>query len=149
MSYFDNGGYIGASAVYPNTIKTIIKEDLALFRDAANPESDSGSGTAWNDVSGNGKDCTWVSTPSYGTDSGVPYFTTLGNRCSGPASNSFGIDNTSGYTIFIVMKQITLVNTAAFKFYKDGSGSAGRGIFSHLTFGNDVIYFDLKSPISK
>ena len=58
-------------------------------------------------------------------------------------SNSFGIDNTSGYTIFLICSQNALVATAAFKFYKNNAaGSAGRAIFSSCTWNNDIVYFD-------
>jgi hypothetical protein len=118
----------------------IVTDGMVLCLDAANTKSYSGSGTAWNDVSGNGRNFTWVSTPTYALEGTIPYFTTLGNRCTGPASNSFGINNTSGYTIFLIMKQNALVATSTFKFY--GSGGFGRGIFSHCTWSDDNIYFD-------
>ena len=119
-----------------------VTDGLVLALDAGNIKSYPGSGTTWTDLSGNGRNFNWVSSPSY-TSGSRPYFSTLGNRCTGPASNSFGIDNTSGYTIFLICEQNALVNTSAFKFYKnDLSGSSGRGIFSHCTWGNDIVYFD-------
>jgi len=112
---------------------------LALYLDSTNPSSYSGSGTTWTDLSGNNRNFTWYSTPSF--TSGTPsYFSTSGNRCTGPASNSFGITDTSGYTVFLIAMQNTLVNTAAFKFY--GDGGYNRGIFSHCTWGDNVVYFD-------
>lgn len=121
----------------------IVTAGLVLCLDAANPKSYPGTGSTWYDVSGNGRNFNWVSTPSIGVDTGVNYFTTLGNLCVGPASNSFGIDNTSGYTIFLMMKQLTLTNASAFKFYKNNaSGSAGRAIFTHCAWSDNNIYFD-------
>jgi hypothetical protein len=117
---------------------SIVLPGLVLCLDAANPKSYPGSGTTWTDLSGNGKNFTWFSTPSFTSNGPLSYFSTLGNRCTGPASNSFGIDNTSGYTIFLISMQNALVATAAFKFY----GAAGRGIFSHCTWSDDNIYFD-------
>jgi hypothetical protein len=114
-----------------------ITDGLVLCLDAGNTKSYPGSGTTWTDLSGNGRNFTWVSSPSF-TGGSKPYFSTLGNRCTGPASNSFGITNTSGYTIFLICEQNALVDTSAFKFY----GAAGRGIFSHCTWSNDVVYFD-------
>jgi hypothetical protein len=116
----------------------IIEDGLVLYLDASNEKSYPGTGTTWFDISGNGRNCSWVSTPSVGTDTGVKYFTTLGNRCLGPASNSLGINNTSGYTIFLVVKQLSLAGAAAFKFYSP----AGRGIFAHATWIDNNIYFD-------
>ena len=117
----------------------IVTDGLVLALDAGNTKSYPGSGTTWTDLSGNGRNFTWVSSPSF-TGGSKPYFSTLGNRCTGPASNSFGITNTSGYTIFLICEQNALVNTAAFKFYS--SGLYGRGIFSHCTWSDDVVYFD-------
>lgn len=125
-----------------NSYSQIVKDGLTLHLDAGISDSYSGSGTTWFDLSGNGRNFTWFTTPSYTTGS-IPYFSTLGNRCTGPASNSFGIDNTSGYTIFLISEQNALVATAAFKFYRaDASSSTGRGIFSHCTWSDDNIYFD-------
>ena len=117
----------------------IVTDGLALYLDAANSKSYPGSGSTWYDLSGNNKHFTWFATPSF-TSVGIPYFSTLGNRCSGPASNSFGINNTSGYTIFLMCMQNSLVQTSAFKFYSTVSG--GRGIFSHCTWNDDNVYFD-------
>lgn len=131
------------SIVYGNR-PNLITSGLQLYLDAGNSQSYPGSGNTWYDISGNNRHCSWVSAPSYSTDEIGGYFSTLGNRCSGPASNSFGIDNTSGYTILNVCKQNALVNTGAFNFYSSNgtSGTASRGIFSHLTWGNDVVYVD-------
>ena len=118
---------------------SLVLSGLTLCLDAGNTKSYPGSGTTWTDLSGNGRNFTWVSSPSF-TGGSKPYFSTLGNRCTGPASNSFGITNTSGYTIFLICEQNALVDTSAFKFY--GSVLYGRGIFSHCTWSNDVVYSD-------
>ena len=120
----------------------IITNGLSVYLDATNTTSYPGTGSTWTDLSGNGRNFTWSSAPTF--TAGTPsYFTTLGNRCQGPASNSFGINNTSGYTIFLIMNQNSLVSTAAFKFYSsNGSGAAGRAIFAHCTWSDDTVYFD-------
>jgi hypothetical protein len=121
----------------------IVDDGLVLYLDASNEKSYPGTGTTWFDISGNGRNCSWVSTPSVGIDTGVKYFTTLGNRCLGPASNSLGINNTSGYTIFLVVKQLSLANSSAFKFYRNNaSGGEGRGIFAHATWSENSIFLD-------
>lgn len=117
----------------------IVTDGLVLHLDAGNSKSYPGSGNTWFDLSGNNRNGSWFSLPTFTSSSSLSYFSTLGNRCTGAASNSFGITNTSGYTIFIACKQITLVATAAFKFY--GAG-AGRGIFAHLTWSDNTVYFD-------
>ena len=123
----------------PTPPPPIITSDLALHLDVSNITSYPGSGTTWSDISGNNRNFNWVSTPTRGTDAGVPYFTTLGNRCIGPASNSFGINNTSGFTIFIVFKQIALSTNHAFKFY---TTTNGRAIAPHLAWNDGNIYYD-------
>lgn len=119
----------------------IATNGLVCYLDANNTKSYSGNGTTWKDLSGNNRDFTWVSTPTFTNDT-QKYFNTLNNRCVGPASNSFGITNTSGYTIVLLVRQNSLVSASAFKFYKDGAASAGRGIFSHMTWSDGNIYFD-------
>jgi hypothetical protein len=121
----------------------IITDGLMVYLDAANTKSYAGSGTAWNDLSGNGRNFNWVSTPTFAYDGNVPYFTTLSNRCTGPASNTIGITNTSGYTVIMMFKQLTLTESSAFKFYKNNlTGGDGRGIFAHATWTDNNIYFD-------
>jgi hypothetical protein len=119
----------------------IVTDGLALHLDAAQLRSYPGSGTTWTDLSGNGRNFTWVSTPSF-TSGPIPYFSTNGNKCTGPASNSFGINNTSGYTITMICLQNTLTQNHAFKFYKAGSDTANRGIAPHLSWTDGNIYFD-------
>jgi hypothetical protein len=119
----------------------IITDGLAIYLDSTNSTSYPGTGTTWFDLSGNARNFTW-NTVSYTT--GTPsYFSTSGTRCVGPASNSVGITNTSGYTIFLIMLQNSNASSAAFQFYKNNlTSSAGRGIFSHCTFSDGIIYFD-------
>jgi len=136
----DIGGFQITAGMEDNLLGSPITSGLQLYLDANNPESYTGSTTTWYDVSGNGRNFNWYYTPSFSSENGVNYFNTLGNNSIGPASNSFGITNTSGYTIFMIFRQLSLVNTSAFIFY--GSAPYDRGIFSHCTWSNDVIYFD-------
>ena len=112
---------------------------LQAYLDATNRKSYPGSGTAWYDISGKGRHGTWSGTPSYNVGG---FFNTNGLTCTGPASNSFEITNTSGYTIFITWYQYSLTSPITFQFYRTGTGNANRGIFSHCTWSNGRIYFD-------
>lgn len=114
----------------------IIKDGLQLALDASSSRSYPGSGTTWYDLSGNNRNFTWGSTPSWSSDG---YFNTVSNTATGPASNSFGINNNTGYSIITVFQTTTAANNAIFKFYDTGGG---RGIFSHPGWVNDTIYFD-------
>ena len=120
----------------------IVTDGLVLALDAGNRKSYPGSGATWTDLSGNRRNFTWNSAPSFTSDGVKSYFSTLGNICLGPASNSFDITNTSGYTIFVICLQNTLASNAAFKFYAGASGASGRGIAAHLAWGDGNIYFD-------
>lgn len=125
--------------VFPTT--GLIKSGLQLHLDAANSVSYPGTGTSWFDISGNGRTFTW-NTATY-TSGANAYFSTSGRRCTGPASNSFGITNSSGYTIYLIMNQVAAAESGAFKFYSsNGAGSAGRGIFTHCTWSDGNVYFD-------
>lgn len=47
---------------------TIVRDGLVLYLDAANPKSYPGSGTTWNDLSGNGNNGTLINGPTFSTD---------------------------------------------------------------------------------
>lgn len=114
---------------------------LQLYLDANNPISYSGSGTQWLDISGNNRHFNWSSV-SYNS-TGIKSFNTNGRRATGPASNSFGINNTSGYSVVYTFYQNSLQTASSFKWYSsNGSGSAGRGIFAHSTWTDSNLYWD-------
>lgn len=116
----------------------IITNGLSCYLDAGNPKSYSGSGTAWNDISGNGRNFTWATTPTFTSSGAGSYFATTNKQCDGPASNSFGINNTSGYTIFLVSKNVTTTQNYAFYFAQ----ASERAISTHHTWSDGHIYFD-------
>jgi hypothetical protein len=120
---------------------TVPASGLQLYLDASDPASYPGSGNVWYDLSGNNRSFTWNSASF--NSSGIKSFNTSNLSASGPASNSFGINNTSGYTIFMTIYQNSLTSLGAFKWYSsNGSGSAGRGIFSHATWSDGNLYWD-------
>lgn len=113
--------------------------NLQLLLDASNPKSYPGSGTTWFDISGNNKHFTW-SGVSYTAAGGRSYFSTSGYTCTGPASNSFGINNGTGYTIITVFNTQTFNGQSAFKWA--GSVSETRGFFLHPGWTNYTLYWD-------
>ena len=114
----------------------LVTSGLQLCLDAKNPLSYPGSGTTWYDISGKGKNFTWdsVSWDSSG------FFNTSGRTAYGPASNSFGINNTSGYTIFVVFMTNSGSANGLFNFFSDTGYN--RGIFVHPGWTNETLYFD-------
>lgn len=116
----------------------VVKDGLQLYLDAGNTASYPGSGNKWYDLSGNNRHFDLTS-PSF-TAGSVPYLSTLGKTMTGPESNSFGITDLAGYTIYLIMYQNSLVNTGAFKFYS--SSYLNRGIFAHCTWSDGNVYWD-------
>lgn len=123
-----------------------VTRGLQLYLDANLTGSYGGSGTAWNDLSGNGKNFNWNSTPTWGNDSGRRYFITSGNLAIGPDSNTFNIDNSTGFTIIQINNQRSNQSSHSFKFFGgtdvNATNSASRGIAPHATWSNGTIYLD-------
>jgi len=126
---------------------SIPQSGMQLNLDASNSKSSPGSGTTWTDVSGNGRDFTWSSAPTYNTRPVVGGYQQPDSidaaMASGPASNSFGIDSSSGASFVFYCTNDALTNKSAFKWYMgDGEGNDARGYFAHIPWGNGNIYFD-------
>lgn len=137
---FNVGGNI-LNNIEIRTINSVelVRSNLQIYLDSNVGASYPGSGSTWFDLSGNGRNFTWANNPSFGNDVGVNFFSTFGNRSSGPPSNSVGINDSSGYTIIIISQTNTDNSNSAFKFYGNPNG---RGIFMHPGWSNYTIYFD-------
>jgi hypothetical protein len=116
----------------------VVTGGLQLLLDAGNTSSYSGTGTTWNDISGNGKNFSWTTTPSFTSAGTASYFSTSNLTANGPASNSFGVTNLSGYCVIVACMVNTVQQATSFNW--DGGG--GRGIYSHLPWSGDTIYWD-------
>ena len=131
-----------------------VEDGLQCYLDAGLSESYESNRSSpvthrtWYDISGNGRNYVWGNNPTFFRNGNLAFFNCLGNRATGPASNSFGINNTSGYTLFHVSLTYAYSSNAVYKFYTSlGSDDASptstsRGIFAHpgWTVGN--YYFD-------
>ena len=127
-----------------------ISSGLQLWLDVNEVTSYSGTGSIWVDLSPNGKNFVWQNPVSYGTDTSAnnaKYIVTLGNLAVGPNSNTFGIDNDTGFTIVQWQNQRSNNSSHAFKFFggtdPTNSNSSSRGIAPHSTWSNGRIYFDI------
>lgn len=114
--------------------------NLQLLLDASSRKSYPGTGTTWFDISGNNRHFVWQNMPTFTQSSGKSYFSTSGNKSIGPASNSFNINNGTGYTVIMVSNTQDNVSNTAFKFA--GSDAYTRGIFLHPGWTNYTMYFD-------
>ena len=126
---------------------------LQLCLDASNPKSYPGSGTTWYDISGNGRDFTCASTPTFNAQPVVGGYRQPDSLdavlFTGPASNSFGITSSTGASFVFYCTNDSGTNKSAFKWYMDGaSHGLTRGYFAHLPWGNYQIYFDTNGSTS-
>jgi hypothetical protein len=132
---------------------SIPQSGMQLNLDASNSKSSPGSGTTWSDVSGNGRDFTWSSAPTYNTRPVVSGYqqpdSIDSSMCSGPASNSFGITSSTGASFVFYCTNDALTAKSAFKWYMgDGGGTDARGYFAHLPWSNGYLYFDTNGSTS-
>jgi len=101
---------------------SIVRNGLVLYLDAANQKSYPGSGTAWYDLSGNGKNSTLTNGPTYDGQSIV--FDGIDDYSS---SNLTGITNFGAITINVwfysnVSTNSCLINTLPFVLHFRGAG---------------------------
>ena len=114
----------------------ITTNGLVLNLDASDPSSYSGSGSTWNDTSGNNKDFN-INTATYNNDG---YFVFDGNDgMTGPPSNSFGLSQTD-HTIEIVLMNTTITNQSVIHFKGNSGDHYSYGINAHIPWGNNQIY---------
>ena len=113
----------------------ITTNGLVLNLDASDPSSYSGSGSTWNDTSGNNNHFN-INTATY-NNSG--YFIFDGDdSMTGPPSNSFGLSQTN-HTIEIVLTP----NVAGGSPINFRGNNHAYGINAHIPWSSDVIYYDV------
>lgn len=78
----------------------IVTSGLVLSLDASNPRSYPGTGSTWYDVSGNGYNCVFVSTPTWNS---AGYFTFNGSTNYGTITNTPTINFSTSQTVLVVM----------------------------------------------
>lgn len=132
---------------------SIPQSGLQLCLDAGNSKSSPGSGTTWTDISGNGRNFTWASAPTYnavGTVGGYRQPKSIdSSMCSGPASDTFGITSSTGASFVFSLTNDATTNMSAFKWYMgDGGGTDARGYFAHIPWSNGNVYFDTNGSTS-
>lgn len=138
----DVAGEIVSTSSFGSTslVNNLVTDGLALYLDAGDPNSYTGSGNTWYDLSGWGRNATWGSA-SWTSNGNASYFNTYGTMCRGLGSNRYGIFTDTGYTITWISQTNTGSANAAFKFVDD-QVTLTRGIFVHPGWSNSTIYFD-------
>lgn len=114
----------------------IVTNGLVLYLDAGNSKSYPGSGTAWNDLSGNGNNGTLVNQPTYSSDNkGSVVFDGVNDHCITGSSTSLSMNNGS-VTIDVWIK-ITNFDTQERMICEYGVWNAA-AVYQLTTFGNTL-----------
>jgi hypothetical protein len=98
-----SGIKVGAGITIANDVtQALITSGLVLYLDAANSSSYSGSGSTWNDISGNNNNVTMQNSSSISyTSSGGGYFSTGTNGYFSRASSTTIPTGSSAYTLSV------------------------------------------------
>ena len=99
---FDNGGYIGVAGEYDlgglwtldSTDNRVLRNNLALYLDAGNNNSYTGTGTTWFDLSGNNRNATINGAPTFTS----PYFSGFSDTIYFSLSNAGLVPRTNDFT---------------------------------------------------
>ena len=102
---------------------SIVTANLALCLDAGNPRSYPGTGSTWTDISGNSRNATLVSSPTY--TSGINgYFTLNGVDQYATISNYSGINFNTSTVIYIAwLNSVPNSRNTIFSQYYGGTGA--------------------------
>jgi hypothetical protein len=105
----NSGGEGGSGIVvvrYPlnRPLPPYITQNLMLFLDAANPASYSGSGSTWNDLSGNGYNATLINSPTYNSSG---FFSFNGSNQTASIATNPNIYGVISCEIWVYMNNIT------------------------------------------
>lgn len=110
------------------SITCLTNSSLVLHLDAGNPSSYSGSGTTWNDLSGNGSNVTLVSTTYNAANGGSIVF----NGTSSYADFNANIGNTNAVTVEMWVKTNSLTSPTGMYF--------GFGLYDAWTNSGNIGY---------
>ena len=110
---------------------------LVLYLDASNANSYSGSGTAWNDLSGNSNNATLINGPTYSTDNGGAIVFDGGNDYSPLESSQFPTGSSAG-TMSCWAKTDTINSGFRWVF---SYGTAGTGLTRALGIQDNAYKF--------
>lgn len=110
---------------------SIVRDGLVLYLDAANKKSYSGTGTAWNDLSGNGRNTTLINGVGYNSV-GMSFDGTNDRVDGSSTASTMGI--TTDLTISIFTKRSSSPTNVL-------QGQAGFGTGGSISFKNSTYYF--------
>lgn len=99
----------------------IVTRGMLTYWDAGNSRSYPGTGTTWNDLSGNGNTGTLVDGPTYA--SGALTFNGSANRVHGPSSFKWSADGTIGYQQMTISLWVRTTDSVGRFFSKPWNGS--------------------------
>lgn len=101
-----------------------VTDALIIHLDAANRRSYSGTGTVWNDLSGNGNNCNLFNSPSYSSvNNGVFSFDGTNDMGVAPASLKWSANGSIGYQTMTIDIWVNSTDTAGKIISKPWNGS--------------------------
>lgn len=113
----------------------IITRGLVLCLDAADKKSYPGSGTAWNDISGNNFVGTLVNSPTFSSDKGGKFTFNGTNQAVNLVNQNFSVSGNSARSVFCWMRSTSTAQRAFF-----GSGTAANSqAFNLVSYVNNAI----------
>ena len=124
----------------------IPQNGLQLHLDPNNSTSYPGTGNTWYDISGNNRHFS-LQNRDFRNSGGIKYFDTWNMKITGPASNSFGINNNSGFTFIVACRPSNTSASGGTHYSKSfcwmTNQGNGRGIFSHIPWSSQYIWLDI------
>lgn len=97
-----------------------VTDGLVLCLDASNPKSYPGTGTAWNDISGNGNNGTLFNSPTYDGE-GISFNGSTQYMVATMGTTE--LDGDPNFTVELIIKKIATINSATGFWGIGGSGT--------------------------
>ena len=119
-------------AIAYNT-SNVVRDGLVLYLDAANKKSYSGTGTAWNDVSGGGYVASLVNSPTYNA---AGYFVFTGTQTV-TVTNPLFASQTSSTQVWTVSAWLNIDDTSSQSLI-----NFGIGLYPSYSTNNSLLYLN-------
>lgn len=118
---------------------SVVTTNLSLYLDAGNTRSYPGSGSSWNDLSGNGNTATLVNSPSFSSSNGGRLsFNGTNTYCTIPSSSNLLTFGTGAFSVsfWIYLNNINSNHTILTNYSSYNSGFSTYFFIGYWTSGN-------------
>lgn len=124
----------------------MVTSGLALYLDAGQPTSYSGTGTSWYDLSKSGLTATLVNSPTFVSAGSASYFSFNGTNNTASIPYTTVLDPTAGLTIECWVYPTDITTNRYYELYRKDVGT-GRQLFSFQEFGT-VLSFGTHTTVN-